>query len=105
MQISVSGRHLHLSQDVQDYARAKVSKLAQFFNKIQTVDVIVEKQGPGYTVEIIVKPDHHENFVGRDSGPDIHACIDLILDKLERQITRYKEKVRNHKHTNGTIEP
>ncbi len=98
MQISVSGRHLHLSQDVQDYARTKAAKLAQFFNKIQTVDVVVDKQGLDYDVEIIVKPDHRESFVGRGSGSDLHACIDLSLDKLERQITRYKEKIRNHKH-------
>ena len=98
MQISVSGRHLHLSQDVQDYARTKVTKLSQFYNKIQTVDDVVDKQGSGFAVEIIVKPDRHESFVGRDSGPDIQACVDVILDKLERQITRHKEKVRNHKH-------
>ena len=98
MQISVSGRHLHVSQDLQDYARSKASKLTQFFDKIQTVDVIISKEGLNYAVEIIVKPDGHEILVGRDYGPDIKACIDVILDKLERQITRHKEKIRNRKH-------
>ena len=98
MQISVSGRHMHVGQDIQEYARSKVSKLSQFFDKIQTVDVIVTKEGSGYAVETIVKPDHHESFVGHDSGSDIKACIDSIMDKLERQIRKYKEKTRNHKH-------
>ena len=98
MQISISGRHLHLSDEVQDYARGKVSKLAHFFNKIQTVDIVIAKEGLNYAVEIIVSPDHHESFVGRDSGPEVQACIDLSMDKLERQITRYKEKIRTHKH-------
>ena len=104
MQISVSGRHLHLSDDVQDYARSKVFKLAHFFNKIQTIDVIITKEGPNYAAEIIVKPDHRESFVGRGCSPDIQACIDLSMDKLERQITRYKEKIRTHKHQAGSAE-
>ncbi len=101
MQISVSGRHMHVSQDLQDYARSKASKLSQFFDKIQTVDVIVSKEGLNYAVEIIVKPDHRESLVGRDSGSDIKACIDVIVDKLERQITKHKEKIRNRKHRQG----
>ena len=104
MQISISGRHLHLSDDVQDYARSKVSKLEHFFNKIQTVDIVIAKEGLNYTVEIIVSPDHHESFIGRDSGPEVQACIDLSMDKLERQITRYKEKIRTHKHQAGSAE-
>ena len=98
MQISVSGRHLHVDRDIQDYARSKVSKLSQFFDKIQTVDVIVTKEGSNTAVEIIVKPDHHESFVAHDSGSDIKACVDSIVDKLERQIRKLKEKTRNHKH-------
>ena len=98
MQISVSGRHMHVSQDIQDYARSKAAKLTQFFNKIQTVDVIVAKEGLSYALEIIVKLDHHESLVGKDTGSDIKASIDLILDKLERQVTKHKEKTRNHKH-------
>ena len=104
MQISVSGRHLNLSQHVQDYARTKAAKLSQFFNKIQTVDVVIAKQGLDYDVEIIVKPDHRESFVGHGSGSDVHACIDLSLDKLERQITKYKEKIRGRKHKAGPAE-
>ena len=98
MQISVSGRHMHVSQDLQDYARTKVSKLTQFFDKIQAVDIIISKEGLKFAVEIIVKPERCESLVGRDSSSDIKACIDLILDKLERQMTRHKEKIRNHKH-------
>ena len=104
MQISVSGRHLNLSQEVQDYARSKASKLTHFFNKIQTVDVVIAKQGLNYDVEIIVKPDHRESFVGRASGPDVQVCIDLSLDKLGRQLIKHKEKVRNHKHKTGPAE-
>jgi putative sigma-54 modulation protein len=98
MQISVSGRHLHLSKDIQDHAHTKASKLSQFFDKIRKVDVVVSKEGSSYAVEVIVKPDGFDSIVGHDSGTDIKACIDVILAKLERQITRHKEKVRNHKH-------
>lgn len=104
MQISVSGRHLHLPQTVQDYARSKASRLTHFFNRIQTVDVVIAKQGINYMVETIVKPDHHQSFIGHGSGPDVQVCIDLSLDKLERQVTKHKEKIRNRKHQAGPTE-
>ena len=98
MQISVSGRHLHLSKDIQDHAHSKASKLSQFFDKIQKIAVVVSKEGSNYAVEVVVKPDGYESIVGHNSGSDIKACIDTIMDKLGRQITRHKEKIRNHKH-------
>ena len=104
MQILVSGRHLRLPEDVQEYARSKASKLTHYYNKIRTVDIVIDKEGPNYMVEIIVKPDNHESFVARDSGPDVQACIDIIVDKLGRQITKYKEKLRNRKHQSGPVE-
>ena len=104
MQISVSGRHLSLSKDTQEYARNKASKLRHFLDKIQMVDIIVAKEGGNYVVEIIVKPDHRESFVGSDSGSDVQACIDLSVDKVGRQITRYKEKIRSRKRQAGPTE-
>ena len=104
MQLSVSGRHLHLSQTVQDYALSRASKLTHFFNRIQTINVVIAKQGINYTVETIVKLDHHQSFIGHGSGPDVQACIDLSLDKLERQVTKHKEKIRNRKHQAGSTE-
>ena len=98
MQISVSGRHFHLSEDIQDHIHSKASKLSQFFDRIRKVDVVVSKEGLNYAAEVIVKLDGYESIIGRDSGTDIKACIDVILAKLERQITRHKEKIRNHKH-------
>ena len=101
MQISVSGRHMHVSQDIQDHARSKAAKLSQFFDKIRKIDVIVSKEGLNYAVEVVVKLDGHESLIGCDAGPDVKACIDVILDKLERQVTRHKEKIRNRKHRQG----
>ena len=78
--------------------------MRHFFNRIQTVDVVIAKEGPNYMAEIIVKPDRRESFVGHGSGPDVKACIDLGLDKIERQVTKHKEKIRNRKHPNGPAE-
>ena len=104
MQISISGRHLSLSKDTQEYARNKASKLRNFFNKIQTVDIIITKEGGNYVVEIIAKPDRRESIIGSNSGPDVQACIDLSIDKLGRQIIKHKEKIRNRKHQSGPTE-
>jgi ribosomal subunit interface protein len=52
---------------------------------------------------MIVRADHKQTFIASETGPDTFALIDLIVDKLERQLTRHKEKVRNRKR-NGKPE-
>ena len=53
---------------------------------------------------MIVRADRKHTFVASEIGPDTFALIDLIVDKMERQLTKHKEKNRNRKH-DGRGEP
>lgn len=98
MQISVTGRHVEATDDVKEYAEKKLSRLPRFYDRIQAIDVILDHESENFTVEVIVSADGAP-FVAREAGPDTFALIDLTVDKLERQLTRHKEKFRNRKHT------
>lgn len=98
MQISVTGRHVDISNRIKPYAEEKVAKLPRYYDRVKSVEVIVEKEADLVAVEMIVKADHREPFVAKETGPDAHACIDLLMDKMERQLTRHKERFRNRKH-------
>jgi putative sigma-54 modulation protein len=50
-----------------------------------------------FEAEIIVDAEHHEDFVAKASGPDLYACVDSAVDKLERQLTDHKERLRQRK--------
>lgn len=99
MQITVSGKHLDITDPIRAYAEQKVEKLGKYFDQIQNVEVIADKAQPNeYGIEIIVHVGHHEPFIATSRGDDLYATIDLAQGKLERQLTDHKEKVKNHKH-------
>ena len=95
MEITVSGRHLEITPAIRQYATEKVGKLPRYFDRVQQISIIADKQdNHTFNVEIIVDAEGHDRFVGRSTGPDLYAGIDACVDKLERQLTDHKEKTR-----------
>ncbi len=98
MQIKVTGRHVQVSDEIKSYAQEKTEKLLRFFDRIQSIDVVIQNEGEELSVETIVSAGARTEFVGREVGPDAFTLIDQTVAKLERQITKYKEQLRNRKH-------
>lgn len=98
MELIVSGRHLPITDAIRQHASEKVSKLPRFFDRIQKVEVIVDKKDHNYECEVIVHVDHNDPFISRVNGQDLYACMDEATHKLERRLADHKEKLRNRKH-------
>ncbi|UCC29033.1 MAG: ribosome-associated translation inhibitor RaiA [Phycisphaerales bacterium] len=98
MQIRVAGRHVEVTDDVREYVQNKVSKLPRFYDRIHEIEVVLDHESEQFTAEMIVRADRKHTFVARETGPDTFALIDMVTEKLERQLIRHKEKNRNRKH-------
>jgi len=99
MDIAVSARHIELTEPIRQYAEEKAARLPKFFDRITEISVIVNKaDNDNKEVEIITSAEHTDPFVVRVTGPDMYALIDEATDKLERQLRRHKDKLRNRKH-------
>ena len=104
MQISITGRHVSISPAVKAYAQRKAEKLLRHYDRIQSIEIIIDKQSDNYTVDAIVGAAGTSPFVGRESAPETLAAIDLLMDKMTRQLTRHKERSRNRKHLGRNVE-
>ena len=98
MQINISTRHGHLNEATQQFIREKAGKLLHFFQRLTMIEVTVDVKNGQALVEFLVSAEHKHDFVARESHSDILAAVDLVVDKLERQIRRYKEKIQDHRH-------
>lgn len=98
MQIGVSGRHLSVTTDVHDYCTQKAQKLERFYDRIQSIEFVLDGHDGHHAAEIIVHVDGTHPFVASEENESMHAAIDLLMDKIERQIRRHKERLRNRKH-------
>lgn len=104
IRITVCGRHMDLSERLKTYAEEKAGKLERFYDRVQTVEVVFDKQNLTHKCEIIVKADHHQTFVAKEEHEEPYAALDAVVKDLERQLRRHKEKFRNRKHPDGVLE-
>ncbi len=98
MQVTVTGRHMGVSDALRDYCRQKAERLPRFLDRIQSIEVIVEGKDGVHTVEMIVHSAGAQPFVASEQHVDAYAAVDLLVDKIEEQLRRYKERHRNRKH-------
>ena len=99
MEITATGRHIEITPAIKDYATNKTNKLPRYFDRIQAIEVISDRHdNHGYQVEVIVKAEHTDPFIARSAGDDLYRCVDVVVDKLERQLTDHKQRLRNRKH-------
>jgi putative sigma-54 modulation protein len=84
---------------MKDYAIDKISKIERFMNRIIDVNVIMDIQRMDHRVEIILKAGNTK-ITSKASSTDMYVSIDQAVDKLEKQILRYKSKLQDH-HAKG----
>ena len=99
--IKIKSHHVKITKALKDYAETKMEKLDRFFDQIHSVTVSLDflsssSQADRYVVSVIVVTN--TNMIkAKDISDDMYGSIDKVLDKLEIQLKRHKEKLRNHK--------
>ena len=95
MQITVSGHHVDVTPALREYVNNKLHRLQRHFDNITNTDITL-------TVEkLIQKAEGTVHVAGADlfaasESEDMYAAIDLLADKLDRQLIKHKEKHRGH---------
>ena len=96
MQVKISTRHGHLTEETQAYIRDKAGRLLHFFGRLMMIEVLVDLQADDKFVEFLVSAEHKHDFVASERNKDVMTAVDLVLHKLEQQVRKYKEKIQNH---------
>ncbi len=98
MQVKIAVRHGHISDAAQQLIRDKASKLTHFFDRLTIIEVTVDLANEQEAVvEILASAEHKHDFVARESHAELQVAVDLAVHKVERQLTRYKEKIQDHR--------
>ncbi len=100
MQINISSRHGHVSSETQERIREKVERLRRLFDRMTAIDVTVDVQHEDSPkVEVRVQAEHVDDFVASSTSTSVSAALDGVIQKLEKQIRKHKEKVTGHRAT------
>jgi len=99
LNIEVTVKHDKDLQEVRDYAYDKAKKVFKYNQKITKVEVLLKPEKDKHSAEMVISVSRGTQLVGKSLHEDIHAAIDLLMDKMERQLVRYKERLKDHRTT------
>lgn len=102
MQINITGHHVELTDALRDYVNKKLNKLTRHFDSVTNVHVVltVEKQEQKAEAKVSVTG---QDIVAQATSGDMYASIDAMMDKLDRQVIKHKEKMGSHNQKSGGV--
>lgn len=95
MQITISGHHVEVTPALREYVLTKFDRLQRHFDQITNTDVTLIVEKLVQKAEATVHVSGADIFANAESE-DMYAAIDLLADKLDRQLIKHKEKLRKH---------
>ncbi|SEG53876.1 ribosome hibernation promoting factor [Marinobacterium sp. YM272] len=96
MQINITGHHVELTDALNDYVRTKFDKLERHFDNITNTQVTLSVEKQRQQAEADLHLAGGQIFATHEHD-DMYAAIDGLVDKLDRQIIKHKEKMKAHK--------
>ena len=97
MQIDITGHHVDVTPALRAYTTEKMQKLARHFDQVNSIHVILNVEKLQQQAEATVNAAGRTLFATQ-TATDMYASIDGLVDKLDRQVRRYKDRLTDHQH-------
>jgi putative sigma-54 modulation protein len=102
MNINLTGHHIDITPALREYVTTKMEKIQRYFHNITNIHIILGVD------KLIQKAEAHVNMARLDifaqaESEDMYAAIDMMMDKLERQVVKHKEKLNSHGNAEDNI--
>ena len=96
MKLNISGHHLDITPALKQHTNQKLSKIRHHFDQVMSVNMILEVQKDVQSAEATIHVRGADLFAKAESH-DMYASIDKLINKLDSQILRHKEKLHSHR--------
>lgn len=96
MQLNITGHHVELTPPLRDYVTSKIEKLGRHFDNITNAHVTLTVDKLQQKAEVTMHVGG-ANLFANSVDKDMYAAIDILADKLDRQLLKHKEKIRAHR--------
>lgn len=103
MKYNIRGKKIEVTDAIRDYMASKIERLEKYLDDNDEVEAkaVVSTKGKEQKVEVTIWSGKY-NIRAEESSEDLYAAMDLVIDKLERQFKKYKDKI-NDKRRKETI--
>jgi putative sigma-54 modulation protein len=101
MQLNITGHHVEVTDSLKAYVAEKLERLEKHFDHVNNVHVILSVEKQRQKSEATVHVNGASLFAD-STEEDMYAAIDSMTDKLDRQIKKHKEKLKDHHQNEGS---
>jgi len=96
MTVHIVARHIKLTKPLKDFIQEKVEKIQKHFDNIVWAQVILGVEKKVHSAEIIIHASQQTMTSSADGG-DLYAAVDIAMDKINAQVRKYKERLKQHR--------
>jgi len=96
MKYNIRGNKIEVTKAIEDYLKSKLSKIEKYFDDNVEAKAIISTKGREQKVEVTIWSGKY-NVRAEEAGEDLYSSIDLVVDKIERQLKKFKDKLYNKK--------
>lgn len=98
MNITVTGRHVEVTDALRQHVEEKIRKAFEDFPRVQKVRVILNVERHRHSAEIVVQGWHHHHHAeGREETHDMYLSVDGAIEKVLKQMRRWADRVHEHR--------
>jgi putative sigma-54 modulation protein len=97
MQFSVTFRHMEATEALKGYARERLDRIRKYFPDPMSIHVVLSTERYNHRVDVNLKLHNGFKIAAQETTEDMYSSIDMVAAKIERQVRRYKDKLREHK--------
>ena len=104
MQVSLSGHHVEITDSMRNYVNEKIARLERHFDQALDINIVLTVEKLRHRAEATLHVSGG-NLHADDVQEDMYAAIDGLVDKLDRQGKKHKEKMKDHRLKSTPAEP
>ena len=97
MQINITGHHVEVTTALRSYVTEKMQRIARHSDQVNSINVILNVEKLQHQAEATINANGRTIFAA-ESAMDMYASIDKLVDKLDKQVRRYKDRITNRHH-------
>lgn len=97
MNLNITGHHVEVTPAIRDYVGSKLDRVIRHFDNVTSATVILSVEKLAQKAEVTLHVRGKDIFA-ESQDEDMYAAIDLMTDKLDRQVLKYKRKMQDHNH-------
>jgi putative sigma-54 modulation protein len=102
VQINISTRHGHVSEETQAKIAEKLDKLPRLYDRISAIELTIDlEHRDAPSVDLKVSAKHKHDFMAVGTADNLLASIDDVLGKMEQQLRKHKQKVQDRHRGTG----